>query len=80
MESSIVSLLSFSTLLCCNAQYDYSVEVLKDISQISYNMLWIEAIKKAEQYDENEDLQHIVFDILHKDGYIKYERKRKNGT
>ena len=43
-------------------------------------MLWIEAIKKAEQYDENEDLQHIVFDILHKDGYIKYERKRKNGT
>lgn len=65
---------------CCNAQYDYSVEVLKDISQISYNMLWIEAIKKAEQYDENEDLQHIVFDILHKDGYIKYERKRKNGT
>ena len=65
---------------CCNAQYDYSVEVLKDISQISYNMLWIEAIKKAEQYDENEDLQHIVFDILHKEGYIKYERKRKNGT
>lgn len=60
---------------CCNVEYDYSVKVLKDISKLSYNPLYLEAMKSLD-YPIGEDYQHIVFDILKKKGFVNYERKR----
>jgi hypothetical protein len=60
---------------CCNADYNYSVTVLNDMSKLAYNPLYIEAMKSTE-YSLGEDLQHVVFDILRKKGYVHYERTR----
>lgn len=62
------------SLRCCNSKYDYFVEVLEDISELSYNDLWLQAIEVFDQYDDD-DIQHIVFEVLNKKGYVKYERK-----
>lgn len=61
-------------LHCCNAKYDYSVSVIKDISEITYNSMYVEAIKN---YVPGEDIQHLVFQELSRKGYVKYERRRK---
>lgn len=61
------------SLRCYNSKYDYYVEVITDISKLSYNDLWVEAIKTFDQYNDD-DMQHIVFDILKRKGYVNYER------
>lgn len=63
-------------LHCANLDYDYSVKVLKDISELSYNQLWIEALEP--QYMIDTDIQHNIFYMLDQKGYVKYERKRIN--
>ena len=64
-------------LYCCNAEYDYSVSVIKDMSEITYNSMYVEAIKN---YIPGEDMQHLVFQELSRKGYVKYERRRKTGA
>ena len=61
---------------CCNPVYDYSVEVLKDMSEVVYNTIYLEAM---EEYIIGEDIQHLAFEVLRKKGYVKYVRKRHSG-
>ena len=70
---------TIKSLKCCNIMYDYSVNVLKDISNLSYNALYLDAMKSFD-YPLGEDYQHIVFDMLRKKGYVNYERKRHTGS
>lgn len=62
-------------LFAVNEEYTYSVKVLKDISKLSYNTYYKRALERAFSSTEA-DFQHIVFEILDQEGYVKYERKR----
>lgn len=55
-----------------NEQYHYSVKVLKPIDEVVYNDIYLEAM---EYIAEEEDLQHLAFEVLRKKGYVDYERK-----
>ena len=57
---------------CCNEEYDYSVNVLKDMSNLVYNGLYREAM---ENYIIGEDIQHMTFEVMKQKGYVNYERK-----
>jgi len=60
---------------CCNLEYDYVASVRKDISQVTYNELYLKALT---EYSGNDDLQHAVFEELRARGYISYDRISKN--
>lgn len=60
---------------CCNAKYDYCVKVIKDMSDVTYNSIYVEAMQS---YTIGEDMQHLAFEALKKKGYVKYERKGKS--
>lgn len=57
---------------CCNEEYDYSVNVLKDMTEVVYNKIYIEAMG---DYVIGDDLQHLAFEVLKQKGYVNYERK-----
>ncbi len=63
------------TMLCVNVNYNYRVKVLKNISDLSYNSLYREAM---ERYGVFEDYQHGVFEILKEKGYVEYARNDIN--
>jgi len=67
---------NINSLRCCNTYYDYSVKICNDISSLSYSDLWHEAMETFFDY-EDDDMQHIVFEILKKKGYVKYERRKR---
>ena len=58
---------------CVNKQYNYNVKVLKPIDDLSYNLYYNKAMAN---YLPGEDMQHLVFEELRKDGYVHYERKK----
>lgn len=58
---------------CVNQEYDYSINVLKDISNVIYNDIYIAAFSK---YYEGFDLQHETMEILKERGYVCYVRKK----
>ena len=62
------------TLIAVNETYTYSVRVLKDIGDLSYNEIYRNALR----YRDTEDfeMQHGAFLYLEERGYIQYERKR----
>lgn len=60
-------------LYCVNQEYDYYAKVLKNITDVSYNGLYKEAIAR---YYDGIELQHEVFEILKEKGYIDYVRKK----
>lgn len=61
-------------MIAVNEQYTYSVSVLKDMRELSYNEIY----KKALKYFGADDFefQHGVFQFLNDEGYVKYERKK----
>ena len=61
-----------------NEEYDYAVEVIKQMDHMTYNQAWIGSL---EMYEEmaGDDSQHIVMEYLQREGYIKYDRKRIDG-
>ena len=61
-------------MIAVNEQYTYSVSVLKDMRELSYNEIY----KKALKYFDADDFefQHGVFQFLNDEGYVKYERKK----
>jgi len=63
-------------LMAVNEEYDYSVTVLSDMTMLSYNTYYIKAMERiTDPLSETEDLQHLVFEILHEEGYVHYVRK-----
>ena len=60
----------------CNAKYNYHLEIVKDISTLSYNEIyhWPQIDVNT---NEDIDIQHEVMKALAERGYIIYERKEK---
>ena len=60
----------------CNAKYDYHLEIIKDISSLSYNEIyhWPQI---STDIDEEVEMQHEVMKALADRGYVIYERKEK---
>ena len=68
---------SINKLFAVNKEYTYSVEILSDISEVSYDEYYYKAMTSISDITTfNEDLQHITFEILDREGYIRYVRKK----
>lgn len=59
----------------CNPVYDYHLEVLKDLSEISYKDASNMVTLNLEELAVCDDLQHEIMVALSNNGYIKYERR-----
>lgn len=68
-----MSLHSGVIMFCVNEKYSYYAKVLKSMEDISYNVIYREAMERYGLTDE--DMQHCVFEILKERGYVEYERK-----
>ena len=62
--------------LCSNPEFDYSMSALKDISNVSYSEYYHKAMLNMDLSKEV-DFQHLVMIEIKKEGYIKYDRRRK---
>lgn len=64
-------------LIAVNTEFTYTVKVLKMLDEVSYNNYYLEALMQVDPFSgETIDIQHEVFMLLDKEGYVKYERKR----
>ncbi len=61
-------------LRCVNSKYDYSVSVLKDMSGIMYNDIYVEALQRFQE--EGFEAQHIAMEVLRERGFVRYVRKK----
>lgn len=62
----------------CNDIYDYHLEVVNDMSKLTYNVAFHMA--DDNMYDaaiSGEDFQHVIMTKLKENGYIMYERRKK---
>ena len=62
----------------CNDMYDYHLEVINDMSALTYNLA-THMVKGSmfEVSTSGEDYQHVIMEGLMDKGYIKYERRKK---
>lgn len=65
-------------LIAINERYTYSVHVLKDLGSISYADYYRRAMEEADIFDLDFDIQHKVFEILDREGFVKYVREKIN--
>lgn len=63
-------------LVAVNEEYTYSAEVLKALDGISYHEFYVKAMMEAEIDNPYFDMQHKVFEILAREGYVKYVREK----
>ncbi len=61
-------------LRCVNKWYNYTISVLKDMSEVIYNEIYKEAFQYCQK--AGYEIQHETMEILKKRGYVKYVRKR----
>nr|DAP76251.1 MAG TPA: minor capsid protein [Caudoviricetes sp.] len=61
-------------LQCVNSKYSYKVSVVKDITEVVYNDIYLAGFKYAMEPDY--ESQDAAMRILRERGYIKYERVR----
>lgn len=66
-------------LIAVNERYTYSVQAIKDLGNISYGEYYRKAMAEAE-LSEDFDIQHKVFEILDREGIVKYVRKENDQT
>lgn len=59
-----------------NEKYDYRLEVIKPIDNITYNQAWLWGVTDEADVENVEDMQHCIMQSLKKRGYIRYEQKR----
>jgi Holliday junction resolvasome RuvABC DNA-binding subunit len=59
-----------------NEKYDYRLEVIKSIDNITYNQAWLWGVTDVSDVENVEDMQHCIMQSLKKRGYIRYEQKR----
>lgn len=63
-----------------NEKYDYRLEVIKSIDNITYNQAWLifflGGVTDVSDVENVEDMQHCIMQSLKKRGYIRYEQKR----
>ena len=65
-------------LIAINERYNYSVHVLKDISNLSYTEYYRKALEEVDLHNNEIDMQHKVFEVLNKEGFVQYVRERIN--
>ena len=65
-------------LIAINERYTYSVYVLKDLSSVSYADYYRKALEEADIFDLDFDIQHKAFEILDREGFVKYVREKIN--
>lgn len=65
-------------LVAVNELYTYTVQILNDISKISYGDYYRKALEEADIFDMNFDIQHKVFEILDREGFVSYVREKYN--
>lgn len=63
-------------LQCVNAEYTYKISVLKDISSVVYNRIYLDGFKYAGEPDF--ETQDAAMRVLAERGYVKYERIKSN--
>lgn len=62
-------------LIAVNEQYTYTAKVIRNLSNLSYYDFYHKAMEEADMFDPDFDIQHKVFEILDREGIIKYARK-----
>lgn len=62
-------------LVAVNERYTYSVRILKSLRELSYSAYYRRAMEEADIFDPDCDIQHTVFDILGREGFVEYTRK-----
>ena len=65
-------------LIAINEKYTYSVHVLKDISNLSYTEYYRKALEEVDLHNNEIDMQHKVFEVLNREGFVKYVREKIN--
>ena len=69
---------SVRELIAVNPEFTYSAKVIKNLSEISYNKYYRAAMMEAEDTPDF-DIQHKVFEIMDREGIIRYVRQAFNG-
>lgn len=69
----------FKELRLSNPDYCYSAKKLKSFERISYNELWVEAVKNMPT-DGDFEIHHEVMKLLAEKGFIKYERNERRNS
>ena len=64
-------------LFAVNPEYTYSVKVISDMSKLFYSEYNRKAMLEAE-FTPDFDIQHKVFEILDREGKVKYAREKYN--
>lgn len=59
-------------LQCVNAEYNYRISVIKDITEVVYNDIYLAGFKYA--FDPDYESQDAAMRVLCEKGYVKYER------
>lgn len=62
-------------LVAVNETYTYIVRAVKDMGELPYDRYYRRAMSEADITDAGFDLNHQVFEILKREGYVDYERK-----
>lgn len=65
-------------LVAVNELYTYTVNVLNDISGLSYSDYYRKAMEDMVEMDLDFDIQHKVFEILNMEGFVDYVREEFN--
>lgn len=66
-------------LIAVNSEYTYEVKILKSIKELDYNDYYVKALSQVGVLEgDTVEFQHEVFELLNKEGYVKYERKKYN--
>lgn len=60
-------------LVCCNRDYTYYLEKLKDFSNVTNNQLFQKAI---ENMDYSKEFQDHVMEVFANEGYVRYEKRK----
>ena len=61
-------------LYCVNKEYTYRISVLKDMSEIVYNNIYLEGLKY--RFDPEFEAQDAAMRVLQEKGYVKYDKRR----
>lgn len=67
---------NIAEMRCVNEEYDYVISVLKDMSKVSYNDIYREALQYFNE--EGFEVQHRTMEVLKERGYVRYVRKKIN--
>lgn len=59
-------------LQCVNAEYNYRISVIKDITEVVYNDIYLAGFKYA--FDPDYESQDAAMRVLCEKGYVRYER------